>query len=394
MAEEDWKKSLSMPPEVLELDATWDDDPLSDSPPTHEGLEAGDRATAVPSSPMSELAQRLDARAREMATPAGGLSALRSSWPAAAHVLDRLTPSLDRALDALDSLGTTRPPPPKVAAEIAAARAAGEGHGHPPAIPHEVPNLDDVEWELPPLEAPSIAPRARRHAATPHDPARDAATEGFSARGSDAGRTTADFEELKLDLEGFAPAPESFSLPPSSPPDEDWAAEENTTPTEPPDGSLPPGSWGTGDRPALHGWATEDDASAETEPPLASGTPNDELKERYSAGDFTGALVLAEQALEHDPDDADALRYAESCRQALAQLYATRLGSLEQIATLAIPAEQIRWLALDHRAGFLLSLVDGQSSLEEILDISGMPRLDALRILYQLLAQRVISLAG
>ena len=39
-----------------------------------------------------------------------------------------------------------------------------------------------------------------------------------------------------------------------------------------------------------------------------------------------------------------------------------------------------------------LSLVDGISSLEMILDVSGMPSLDALRILFELVEQRIISL--
>ena len=40
----------------------------------------------------------------------------------------------------------------------------------------------------------------------------------------------------------------------------------------------------------------------------------------------------------------------------------------------------------------LLSLVDGMSSIEDILDVSGMSRLDALRIMFTLVQQRVISL--
>jgi hypothetical protein len=74
-------------------------------------------------------------------------------------------------------------------------------------------------------------------------------------------------------------------------------------------------------------------------------------------------------------------------------MYLARLGSLNKVARVALPSDQIRWLSLDHRAGFLLSLVDGHSSVEEILDISGMPRLDALRILYGLLDQRVIAIS-
>ncbi|MCA9647452.1 MAG: hypothetical protein KC492_42470, partial [Myxococcales bacterium] len=108
--------------------------------------------------------------------------------------------------------------------------------------------------------------------------------------------------------------------------------------------------------------------------------------------DFTGALVIAESILESDPDHADARRYADSCREVLTQMYAARLGQLDQVVAVAVPPDQIRWLSLDHRAGFLLSLVDGMTSIEEILDVSGMTRLDALRIMFTLVQQRVIAL--
>ena len=117
-----------------------------------------------------------------------------------------------------------------------------------------------------------------------------------------------------------------------------------------------------------------------------------DMKDRYAMGDFSGALVIAEGVLDGDPADLEAARYAQSCRDVLTQMYSARLGSLDQIVAVAVPADQIRWLTLDHRAGFLLSLIDGGSSIDQLLDISGMTRLDALRILYQLLDQRVISL--
>ncbi len=119
-----------------------------------------------------------------------------------------------------------------------------------------------------------------------------------------------------------------------------------------------------------------------------------EMKDRYAMGDFSGALVIAEGIMDANPEDLDAPRYAQSCRDVLTQMYSARLGSLDQIARVAVPNDQIRWLTLDHRAGFLLSLIDGGSTVDQILDISGMPRLDALRIMYQLLDQRVISLGS
>ncbi|MDF3069355.1 MAG: hypothetical protein K0R38_4956 [Polyangiaceae bacterium] len=109
-------------------------------------------------------------------------------------------------------------------------------------------------------------------------------------------------------------------------------------------------------------------------------------------GDFTGALVVAEGMLERSADDIDAQRYAQSCRDVLTQMYSARLGALSQRVRVAVPSEEIRWLSLDHRSGFVLSLIDGSSTVEELLDISGMNRLDALRILYTLYDQRVIAL--
>jgi hypothetical protein len=117
-----------------------------------------------------------------------------------------------------------------------------------------------------------------------------------------------------------------------------------------------------------------------------------QMKDRYATGDFTGALVVAEGLLEVNADDLDAQRYAQSCRDVLTQMYTARLGTLTQRVRVAVPGDQIRWLSLDHRAGFVLSLIDGNSTVEELLDISGMNRLDALRILYTLYDQRVIAL--
>jgi hypothetical protein len=131
--------------------------------------------------------------------------------------------------------------------------------------------------------------------------------------------------------------------------------------------------------------------------PSPPASPRDaeitEMKDRYAMGDFTGALVVAEGLLEANADDLDAQRYAQSCRDVLTQMYSARIGSLTQRVSVAVPGDQIRWLSLDHRAGFVLSLIDGSSTVEELLDISGMNRLDALRIIYTLFDQRVIALS-
>jgi hypothetical protein len=117
-----------------------------------------------------------------------------------------------------------------------------------------------------------------------------------------------------------------------------------------------------------------------------------ELRERFDLGDYTGALVMAEAMLELHRKDPDAIYIADVCRSKLRAIYAGRLGSLTQIPTVIVPPSEMRWLSLDHRAGFVLSLIDGVSTLEEIIDVSTMPPLEVLRTLYSLLSQNVLEL--
>ncbi|CAN5920246.1 hypothetical protein BH11MYX4_BH11MYX4_52040 [soil metagenome] len=116
-----------------------------------------------------------------------------------------------------------------------------------------------------------------------------------------------------------------------------------------------------------------------------------EMNDRVSLGDYTGALEIAEKLQAIDPDDAAARSCAETCRGVLRQMYTTRVGPLDCAQIVMVARDQMRWLTIDHRAGFVLSLVDGVSSLEMILDVSGMPELDALRILSELAQQRIIA---
>ena len=116
-----------------------------------------------------------------------------------------------------------------------------------------------------------------------------------------------------------------------------------------------------------------------------------EMQERFALGDYSGALVMAESMLDENPTHVEAREYAESCRSVLQQMYTARIGPLDRVPVVDIASDQLRWLSIDHRTGFILSLVDGVSSLEMILDVSGMAPLDALRMLFELVQQRIIS---
>lgn len=87
------------------------------------------------------------------------------------------------------------------------------------------------------------------------------------------------------------------------------------------------------------------------------------LLAKFDRGDFLGALALAE----------------------------TLLGT-QRVPVLATSRGRLKNFDLDHREGFVVSLVDGVSPIEAMFDVSGMPMLEVLRLLCQLVEKRVIEL--
>ena len=118
-----------------------------------------------------------------------------------------------------------------------------------------------------------------------------------------------------------------------------------------------------------------------------------EMEDLYALDDLTGALRCAELVLGQDPENEQARVCAENCRSRLQSLYASKIGNMEAPVVLALADAELRWLGLDHRSGFLLSRVDGLSNVEELLDICGMPRLEALKALVDLFERGAIKLA-
>lgn len=110
-----------------------------------------------------------------------------------------------------------------------------------------------------------------------------------------------------------------------------------------------------------------------------------EIADRFALGDYAAALTAADLQLGLDPDDEDARRYAETSRERLEARYTTRIGSLEFVFNLAMPVAKVRWLGLDPQAASLLKLVDGQTTVEEALELSQLERLDALRVFTELM---------
>jgi len=106
--------------------------------------------------------------------------------------------------------------------------------------------------------------------------------------------------------------------------------------------------------------------------------------------DHSGALALLNRVLQVFPNHPEALKLQAQSELRLLAQYESRIGRIDQKPRVLLQSEEIIWLNLDHRAGFLLSLMDGQVSFEDVYNLSGMSRLDTSRVLAQLLEQEII----
>lgn len=140
--------------------------------------------------------------------------------------------------------------------------------------------------------------------------------------------------------------------------------------------------------------AEEEGASFDVDLDVPVETEDPELEPvrvRFEKGDYAGALLRAESLLEARPDFVAAERYAESARDMLSQMYLEKLGSGGTVLRMVMRHDEIQGLSLDHRSGFLISFIDGACTVDEILDMSGMATLEALRLLYEMREQGVIA---
>jgi hypothetical protein len=114
-------------------------------------------------------------------------------------------------------------------------------------------------------------------------------------------------------------------------------------------------------------------------------------KDMRDLDDFTGAVELLEKILQDVPDHPEAQKMHDEAESQLLSMLSSKLGNLNQIPRVQMAEDEIIWLNYDHRAGFVLSLVDGELSFDEIISISGISQLECMRFLVQFLQDKVIK---
>jgi serine/threonine protein kinase len=117
-------------------------------------------------------------------------------------------------------------------------------------------------------------------------------------------------------------------------------------------------------------------------------------RQALGLGDLNLAVAYAESALRvaegFDSDEAQLLVDSEG--MLIDQIFETRIGSLEQrLTVLGVPSSLD--LHVSPEQAFLLSRLDGGATVEEVLDLSPMPRRDTLRMLLGLVRDGLVALS-
>jgi hypothetical protein len=82
---------------------------------------------------------------------------------------------------------------------------------------------------------------------------------------------------------------------------------------------------------------------------------------------------------------------ADATPEDLERSYLEVLGSLEHVPRVVAAGAELSKQSLDHFAGYVLTFIDGASSVEAVVDASGLPRLEALRVLRDLVVAGVVA---
>jgi hypothetical protein len=106
--------------------------------------------------------------------------------------------------------------------------------------------------------------------------------------------------------------------------------------------------------------------------------------------DYDKAVAAIDLALSEDPNSALAQKMIHRNRDTIMTVFQNYIGDLQRTPILAKPLHELSKAPISPRAAFLLSRIDGTLSIDELLDVSGMPRLEAYRYLCQLFLRGIL----
>jgi hypothetical protein len=108
------------------------------------------------------------------------------------------------------------------------------------------------------------------------------------------------------------------------------------------------------------------------------------------AGELDKAVAAIDLALSEDPNSALGQKLVHRHRDQMLNVFQSFLGDLDRHPVLARPLHELANAPISPRAAFLLSRIDGMVTMDELLDVSGMPRIEAYRYLCQLFLRGIL----
>lgn len=108
-------------------------------------------------------------------------------------------------------------------------------------------------------------------------------------------------------------------------------------------------------------------------------------------GQLEAALELFETVGRWAPQRMDVQGYLDMARSRLLKQYRDRVGNMDSRPRLRIAPQEIMKFNLPAEAGFLLSLVDDQTTINELVSLAGMDTYEALRVLSGLMDAGILA---
>ena len=121
------------------------------------------------------------------------------------------------------------------------------------------------------------------------------------------------------------------------------------------------------------------------------GSVVDDVRGLVAAGEIEEALACANTALAMAPMHAELRQLALECTDNLERDYLGRLGGPTAVLVMTLPPSELKAHSFDTVTGFLLAQLDGVITVEDLIDVCGLPPLTVLRALCTLVEQAIVT---
>lgn len=118
----------------------------------------------------------------------------------------------------------------------------------------------------------------------------------------------------------------------------------------------------------------------------------DQARDLYLSGSLESALDLIEVANKSVISE-EGKRLREAIRASCIQRYMADLSPLERVVTPAVARGEWRNLRLNAQRTFLLSQADGIATIADLIDLSGLAELDALRTIKWMIDEGILDIS-